>query len=123
MSMQEAIAQIEKAQSAIAQIERALTDAGPNPEYHRQEQERLRHRWPTLFNALEALMVAIRGRPPVFTRDDVKNLRAWAYKSIEVATDDGDFDNQDVHDDDERRGMYALAAKIEALLPPEAGAV
>lgn len=48
--------------TAARQVYEAWTVPGPSPAYHRQQKDRLRREWPRLYQALEALSAAFRGR-------------------------------------------------------------
>lgn len=41
---------------AVHAVIEAVTNEGPQPTYHRAQLERLRHEWPTLWQALHALI-------------------------------------------------------------------
>lgn len=57
--------------NAVEDVLAAWTVAGPVPEYHRAEQQRLREKWPALAVALESLAEA--------AADPRAELAAWEY--------------------------------------------
>lgn len=44
--------------SALLKLRMAIENKGPNPEYHDAQLARLRVEWPTLYEAIEAVLAA-----------------------------------------------------------------